>query len=192
MRENFFLCFFSLARLSLDIEDKFLRLKLIKKIGSFFDVFADLELVKEESEHVAQYRNKILRIIDELFELADLYVHIKTVSPPPALLVQKNLLSFKSKVLDFQISAETYVEPEDKPKHLKNKLSKTNSANIAKEKIISFVQTNGDSSAKEIILALRSQFSRRTLQRYLSKFVRTSELKKKGNKYYLTTSDIVG
>src|SRR3989344_4666695 len=111
MRENFFLCFFSLARLSLDIEDKFLRLKLIKKIGSFFDVFADLELVKEESEHVAQYRNKILRIIDELFELADLYVHIKTVSPPPALLVQKNLLSFKSKVLDFQISAETYVEP---------------------------------------------------------------------------------
>jgi len=75
---------------------------------------------------------------------------------------------------------ETSVESEEKPKLLKNKIPKTNKANIIKEKIISFVQTNGDSSAKEIILALQNQFSRRTLQRYLSELVKTKKLQKKG------------
>ena len=180
MRENFFLCFFSLARLSLDIEDKFLRLKLIKKVGSFFDAFIDFELEKEESGCVAQCKDKILKIIDELFELIDLFTHIETVNRSPALLVQKNLLSLKSKILDFQTLMETSVESEEKPKLLKNKIPKTNNANIIKQKITSFVQTNGDSSAKEIILALQNQFSRRTLQRYLSELVKTKKLQKKG------------
>ena len=180
MRENFFVCFFSLARLSLDIEDKFLRLKLIKKIGSFFDAFIDFEFGKEESGCVAQCRDKILKIIDELFELIDLFTHIKTVSPSSALLVQKSLLSLKSKILDFQIPAETLVGLKEKPKYPKNKPPKTNNANIIKEKIISFIQTNGDSSAKEIILALRNQFSRRTLQRHLSELVKIKKLQKKG------------
>jgi len=185
MRENFFLCFLSLAHLSLGIEDKFLRSQLIKKTGSFFDAFADFEKQKEESGYVAQCRGKLLAAVGELFELMDLYVHIKTIDLSPALLVQKNLLSLKSKILDFQTLRETSVESEEKPKLLKNKIPKTNNPNIIKEKIISFVQTNGDSSAKEIILALQNQFSRRTLQRYLSKLVKTSELKKKANNYYI-------
>ena len=192
MRENFFLCFFSLARLSLDIEDKFLRLKLIKKVGSFFDAFIDFELEKEESGCVAQCKDKILKIIDELFELIDLFTHIETVNRSPALLVQKNLLSFKSKILDFQTLMETSVESEEKPKLLKNKIPKTNNANIIKQKITSFVQTNGDSSAKEIISVLSREFTKRTIQRHLSKLLETGELNRRGKrnnpKYHLTTT----
>ncbi len=186
MRESFFICFFSLVRLSLDIEDKFLKMKLIRQINRFFDCFIKIE--KEEGDSVAQYSQaELLKTTDEIIEFIEMLAYLKVLDLSPTLKAQKNILAFKSKFLDFQISvvnkvfASRQATPLVKlPKRSKVKISRYDKEALS-EKIVSFVENAGESSAKEIIVAFASQVTKRTIQRYLTSLVKTNKLRKKGN-----------
>lgn len=223
MKENFFLVFFSLVRLSSDVEDKYLRIRLIRKINQFFDAFVEIQKEKGDNvaqndfttseeivkssyvvrhvEHVAQRNfNNLLAVTSEISELIEMFEYLKIIDLSPTLLVQKNLLSFKSAVLDFQVSviagqggiskkAELSPESSNLPKNQKVRM-KLGDRKVIGEKILAFVRNQGESSAREIISAFAGVFSKRTVQRHLVKLVKNKELAKKGTrnsiKYSLT------
>lgn len=176
MRESFFISFFSLVRLSSGIEDKFLRIKLIKHINRFFDCFLKIE--KQEGESVAQCsRDNLLKVIDEIIELVEMLTYLKVLNLSPALSVQKHLLSFKSEILDFKAAS---VKQPQNSKRKEALLKMSDKKKSIGQKILALVRSRGEASTGEIALAFAGQVPKRTIQRHLARLVETNELQKKG------------
>ena len=197
MRKNFFVSFFSLVRLSYDIRDKFLRMKLISKINNFFDLFLTLQNSGKEGESdVAQCKRDFLNSAEELFEFLDLLSYLKSASASPILKTQKALLSLKSVVLDFDLLfrvRESAVGNPEKQTKQKEKIVKTQNnsgGRINKSLVADFIQSNQGLTSKEIFNFLKNKISKRTFQRYLAELSKSGDITKKlenGSPKYYTT-----
>ncbi len=157
MKETFFAAFFSLSHLSFTLKDKFFRQKLIEKTKELFD------------NHVVQsVDNKLTtQKITELNEFIDILIHLKLTPLSPALLAQKNLLHLHSEILDSASSKPKTEAVKEKGKFV------INTNKYYKEKIIAYLKTKPTGAQiKELSSFFSSQFSSRTLQRYLHYLVK--------------------
>ncbi len=195
MRKNFFVSFFCLVWLSSDIQDKFLRMKLIGKINRFFDLFLVLNKTGGEGEaNVAQYKRDFLNSIEELFEFLDLLSYLKSASVSPILKAQKALLSLKSEILEITVLAkpnQPLAENPDSQKELKGVATKNqNNSNgkAVKNLIVEFIENNQGHTPKAIFKSLKGKFSKRTFQRHLAELSKSGDIVKKfedgSPKYY--------
>ena len=195
MRKNFFVSFFCLVRLSSDIQDKFLRMKLINKINNFFDLFLLLNKTGGAGEaRVAQYKSDFLNYTEELFEFLDLLSYLKSTSASPALKAQKALLSLKSKILDDVVPVKPAqplvdsVDSEAEPKPAIIKKQKKLGGEAFKKLIIEFVENNQGYTPKAIFNSLKGKISKRTFQRHLAELSKSGDIVKKfedgSPKYY--------
>lgn len=196
MKEVFFESFFSLTRLFLSTKDEFFKQKLAKKTKEFFIVAQDSIFVAQadlaafrylaetldmaqHSNHVAQYQlQNLFKLIDDLNELIDILIHLKTSELSPALLAQKNLLRLRSEILGWNL-----------PKAIK-KVAKEKKARVSKETILNLLQNKpAGASTKELFSLFENKLSRRTVQRHLNVLLQNSLILKSRKdgllKYYL-------
>lgn len=186
MKEIFFETFFSLVRLFLDVKDDFLQEKLAKKTKEFFEVVskhvaqsdfttsrdvAKSDQIVQHVCHVAQSGQRLLKVINDINELVEILIHLKLVSLSPALSVQKNLLRFKTEILDSTLPKTKKGKTKADPKNSKD--------NYSSQKLVDYLKTKpAGAQAVEIARHFAKELSRRTVQRYLNELVSSGLIKK--------------
>lgn len=207
MQKSFFIFFYSLVRMSFDLQDKFFRGKFIRKTNSLFEKF--LELGKEDNDRVAQSRisgKSLLGAINEINELIEILVYLKIVNLSPALSVQKKLLDLKSGVLDFIAAKKDKSEAMQlgcsdfgadvslsgqivKPKKAAAVDKSIPKGRGLEDKIIEIIKNRGEARLKDIAEVLKGNTSPRTLNRYIGRMLVEgiiSKTKKDGfTKYFI-------
>lgn len=194
MQKLFFIFFYSLVRLSFDLQDKFFRTKFIRKTNSLFEKFLELK-VEKGSEHVAQSRlsaRDLLAIIDEINELIEILIYLKIVNLSPALLTQKKLLDFKSEILEFlsEKTKEVKLKEANEGEKLDISVPTSRQTEQSEEKhgmntknqrlmlqILEILKNSDE--VQSGVLAQTLAVPRRTIQRYLNDLLASGKILKK-------------
>lgn len=173
MRKEFFLAFYALVELSLEIKDSYLNSRLKTKHEQLFFLF--LDSVGESS--VARSRESLTalaRLAQEIIELIDLLLHLKVVLPFPALTAKKYLLAFCLALFG------GFPDRSQKTPLLRRKEGKK-SAEVKEGRdladiILTFLRYRGKCQLRDIVYALKNNFSARTIQRFLGQMTKTGQL----------------
>lgn len=175
MRKEFFSAFCALVELSFEIKDGYLNSRLKTKNEQLFILFVD----SIGEPNVAQSEEKLTKLAgltQEIIEFVDLLLHLKIVLPSPALMAKKCLLAFclalfgrlRGKSQNKSLSSR---KEKNKPMEIKGDREFV-------EIILTFLRYRGKCQTRDIVSALKVNFSARTIQRYLRQMTKSGQLVK--------------